>query len=766
MKAIFTRRPVLALTLIATVLSACSMDPNARKQKYFQNGQRYFERRQFSEAAIEFTNAIKVDPAYGDAHFQLAESDLNLQQTDRAYQEFARTVELQPENFRARMEMTNLLIHNLDFPHAHEQTDILLQKWPLNPAVHSLASNLLAAEGKIPGSIGEMEHAIALAPANWEGYLNLALLQLRNNQPDAAEANFKKMIELDPKAMQPRLLLANFYMTHSRLNEAEQEFRAAMALEPDAIEPREALSRLYLTEGKPADAEEVLKQARRDLPHNPGSLLALSNFYFTTGALDKAVDEYHALYLERPEDLLVKKKFIQLLVAAKRYDEARSLDADILKGNPGDDDALVYRSQIQLNSGDVGSAAQTLETVVKDSPKNIQAHYALGVAFEKQGNVERAEGEWREALHLDPDFVDAQRSIANAAILQGDMNSLEEASNQMIRLQPWAPEGYGLRALANINRARYAEAEQDIRRAIAAAPQSSFGYLQLGNLKLAQKQYSDADKAYRDALVRNADSMDALRGLVNSYVAEKQIDKAIGAVNVQIGKFPTNSNFYNLLGGVLFHGKGDLGGAESALEKSVALDRHNFDAVIQLCQVRAAKGEIDQAIAAARQSIEDNPHQPQLYVLQGNLYESMSDWKAAQGAYQNALNIDSQSPVASNDLARMMLHTGGNFDIALSLAQTARRGLPDAPGPSDTLGWVYYQKGVYPLAINYLQEALKLQEKNKLPENPDIHYHLGMTYEKMGQPSLARQHFEQVLKIFPNYRDAAEIKKELNHLKS
>jgi tetratricopeptide (TPR) repeat protein len=396
----------------------------------------------------------------------------------------------------------------------------------------------------------------------------------------------------------------------------------------------------------------------------------------------------------------------------------------------------------------------------------MQAHYILGVAMQKQGNLERAETEWREALRLNPDFLDAQRSIADAAMLQGDMNTLEDAANQMIRLQPGSPDGYALRALANINRKHYVEAEQDVRRAIAVSPQNAFGYLQMGNLRFAQKQYSDAAKAYQDALDRNANSTDALRGLVNAYVAEKQVDKAISLVNVQIGKSPNNSNFYSLLGAVLFHSKRDLSGAEAALEKSAALDSHNYDALIQLCEVRAAKGETDQAIATGEQSLKDNPRQPNLDVLMGNLYESKSDWKKAEGAYQNALALNSQNPMASNALARVLLHTGGSLDIALTLAQTARRGLPDSPGVVDTMGWIYYQKGVYALALSNLQEALRLQEKNNLPDNPDIHYHLGMAYEKTAQPALARQQFEQVLKINPNYRDAAAIKSELTHLKS
>ena len=91
---------------------------------------------------------------------------------------------------------------------------------------------------------------------------------------------------------------------------------------------------------------------------------------------------------------------------------------------------------MQINAGDFNDAAQMLQTVVNNSPNNIQAHYALGVALQRQGNLDRALSEWREALRLDPNFLEAQRSIADVAMLQGDMTTLEDAANQMIRLQP------------------------------------------------------------------------------------------------------------------------------------------------------------------------------------------------------------------------------------------------------------------------------------------------------------------------------------------
>jgi|ERR1019366_2254216 Tfp pilus assembly protein PilF len=97
-----SQRLILSFPLIVSLLlSSCSRDPNVRKQKYFQTGQRYFEKGKYPEAAIEFVNAIKIDPAYAEAHHQLAETYLKLQQGQRAYQELARTVELQPENYEA-----------------------------------------------------------------------------------------------------------------------------------------------------------------------------------------------------------------------------------------------------------------------------------------------------------------------------------------------------------------------------------------------------------------------------------------------------------------------------------------------------------------------------------------------------------------------------------------------------------------------------------------------------------------------------------------
>ena len=761
----FSFSRLLLLCLAAATLSGCSRDPNVRKLKYFQSGQQYFQQGKYSEAAVQFLNATRVDPAYSEAHYQLGQSYLKMQQWSPAYQEFARTADLDPNNWQARLDLTNLLIASHNLEQAQEQVDLLLKKWPNLSQAHVMASTLLAAREDLPGAIAEMQTAITLEPGRSDSYLTLGLLQQKNNQDDAAEASFKKAIALDPKSAPAQLMLGSYYQARGRWSDAEPLLRDAIASDPANPGPRGALARLYLQEGKKEAAIDLLRQAKHDFSDNSIGYRLLGDFYFATGDIDQARAEYRALLQEHPKDLQVKKNYVQLLILKNRAPEAAKLNDEILSAYPKDTDALVNRGQMQTQSGSLNDASSTLQAALQNDPGNALAHYYFGVVLEKSGNSGRAETEWREALRLRPNLVDAQKDLAGLALRKGDMTALEMAATQMISLQPASPDGYALRAISMINRSRLKDAEEDIRRALEVAPQSPLGYVQLGSLKFVQKQYDQAGKAYQQALDRDANSSDALRGLINTFLAENQIDQAVAAANTQIAKAPDNSSFYDLLGTVLFRNKRDLNSAETALQKSVQLDR-NSDALIKLGEVQAARGKVDQALATYQQAIKDHPRTANFHILLGELYESRRDWKPAQAAYQEALDLAPNDPLASNNLANVMLRLGGNLDVAMTLAQTARRGMPDSPDAADTLGWVYYQKGAYQPAIDLFQEALKLSGKKNAPEDPGVHYHLGLAYQKTNQPALARQHLEKVLKISPNYGDAAEVKKQLALLRS
>ncbi len=767
-KAALRLRLTLQFLLVAALAfsAGCSSDPNLRKQKYFRSGQSYFQKGKYREAAIEFVNAIQFDHGYTDAHYQLAQSYIKTQQWAGAYQQLQQVIELQPENYVARFDLANLLIAAGNLPEAQKQVDLLLEKQPQEPQTHVTISSLLAARGDFHAAVEEMQKAIALGDNRWDSYLNLALLQVKTNQLDSSESSFKKAIALNPNAMDAQMLLGAFYQEHRRFSEAEEQFRKAVAIKPKSPAPQIALAQLYWLEGKKEEAEQYLSQSKSNFPDNAAGYCMLADYYEATGQFDKAIAEYGGLSREHPRDIQVKEKYVQLLIRENRIDEARQVDDEILKSNAHNSEALIERGQIQIEDGHLADAISTLQGVTKNDPSNALAHYYLGNALEKQQSLENAESEWREAVRLRPDLPEPQRALASSAMRRGDMPGLEQAANEITRLQPGSPDGYALRAISDINRKLFTEAERNVRDAIQVAPSSPVGYSELGNLRFVQKKYKEAETAYRDALVRDYSFTDALRGLMNTYLAQGQIDKAVDAASAQIAKSPINADFYDLLGTLLFRNKKDLGGAEEALRKSVELNKNNVDAVIKLGQVQAANGKVDQAIATYQRSLQLNPREVKFHILLGELYESREDWTDAAEAYRRALVIKPENPVASGNLAYVMMQSGQNSDLALSLAQTARRGLPYSPTVVDTLGWIYYQKGVYPLAINCFEEAQKLERESKSPDDPRVYYHLGMAYEKTGRTALARQELQMALKINPNSADAADAKKEIAQLKS
>ena len=160
-----------------------------------------------------------------------------------------------------------------------------------------------------------------------------------------------------------------------------------------------------------------------------------------------------------------------------------------------------------------------------------------------------------------------------------------------------------------------------------------------------------------------------------------------------------------------------------------------------------------------QQFIQQNPLDVRGYMLVGFFEEARGNWQQAQAMYQKALQASPEHALASNNLAYLLLEHGGNPDVALSYAQTARSKMPDAANVADTLAWAYYHKSTYGLAADLLDEALQ-----KSPQNPTYHYHLGLVYVKLNNATKAREHLEKALQINPKFQNSDDARSTLDGL--
>ncbi len=732
------------LILLTASGGGCSLDPNARKQKFFEQGNRYFEQGKYPEALILYGRAVQTDPRFSEAHYKMAQCYLNRRSWAAAYQELQRTIDLQSQNWPAQLDLGQLLFAAGKTQEAKDRALLILRG---NPQ-HADAQMLLANSDAVLGNLKAARAAV---------FITLASIQMRAGALVDAEANLKRAKSADPASILPVMMLGAFYQQQSRWEEAEYEFASALSLAPKDATPRAALAGLYASQGRHSLAEKVLIEAKQQLD-NPAGYRMLGDYYLSRGENAKALTEFAALLGEHRSDFEARKTYIQLLILNHRIEEAAQLNEEILKKSPQDTEARIFTGQIELQQRKLEQAVQTFQVALKNAPENAMGHYQLGLAFQEKGNSNQAESEWREAVRLRPTFSEAWQALGASATRHGDWKALEPIGDQLKRIAPRFADGYLFHATARVNQGDASGAEADLNQLRLIAPERAIGYMKLGQLRLVQKRWNEAEAFFREALSADPNSVDAIQGLVSLDLRLNKPADALRLIQAQLERNPADAGLYLLQGEALLHNK-QLDEAEKALARAVEIDKQNVNAFVLLAQVEIAQGSNDQAISNYKRAIEVAPNNVQLYVTLGSIYEKRGNWQAAQPMYKKALLIEPDHPLAANNLAYIMLEHGGSVNVALTLAQTARRGLPNLANSADTLAWAYFHNGAFSVAAPLLEDAVK-----KAPDNSSYRYHLGLTYQNLNDSARARAELEKAISIDPKSPTAEEARRALSRM--
>jgi tetratricopeptide (TPR) repeat protein len=573
-----------------------------------------------------------------------------------------------------------------------------------------------------------------------------------------AEANLLKARKLSPDSLVAAMALGNLYAAEKQWENAVNAFRTAITIAPKNPSPRASLAGVYMAQNKGDMAEQVLKEAKAELSTDPVGYRMLGDYYLNQGDSAKAQAEFASLAKEHPSDFNVKKSYAQLLIFSKQWDEASQMTDEILKRAPQDDAALTLRGQILLQTGKTNDALQTLQQAVKNNPANAFGRYQLGMAHLAKGNTNQAEGEWRAATQIRPDMTDAWIALGKVASDRRDWSALEQIGAQIKKVSPASPGGYLFHATARMNQNDGAGAEADLKQLIQVAPENPMGYAKLGQLRAFEKRWNEAEALYREALNRSSSFFDAIQGIAEIDFQRGKPADAMQFVQEKINADTNDAALYLLQGQVLVRAK-QPADAKASFLKCVELDKQNLSGFIMLAQVEQSLGDAPGAIGHYKQAIAIAPGNAGLYTTLGTLYEGQGNWQEAQGLYQRALALQPEEPLAANNLAYIMLEHGGNVTVALTLAQTARRGFPNLPNSADTLGWAYYQNAAYSLAEPLLEDAVK-----GAPANAGYRYHLGMTYQKLNDAKKARIELEKSIRMAPQAPSAEKASRALSEL--
>src|ERR1700733_14316899 len=252
MRMSLTRAPIrvsaiLTVSLALGLTMGCHRDPNKQKQRYLESGKRYADQGKYKEATLQFTNALKVDRNFAEAHYQLSKILFKQGSIMPAYGELRRTVDLQPNNIPARIDLGNLLVAGKQPARSAEQANAILALDPNNADAHAILSAVAAVNGDPVESLAQIQKALAIDPNRANFHATLGYLQSRDpSTAGAGEDQLRKAVSLDTKNISAHLVLAALLQRKGDIKGAEDQLKAAVAADPKNVTARASLAELYM----------------------------------------------------------------------------------------------------------------------------------------------------------------------------------------------------------------------------------------------------------------------------------------------------------------------------------------------------------------------------------------------------------------------------------------------------------------------------------------------------------------------------------------
>src|SRR5437867_3612407 len=206
-------------------------------QEFFSNGKKYYDAKKYSEATIQFLNAVRKDPRDRDARFFLALSFVKQKELTQAAKELTALLEYYPDDEAANLQLGSIYLlggrsDSKFFRQSQEIAEKILAKKPQNVAALILKGNAMAGLQDYRSSVELFEEALKLDPQNAAIFVDLGTTQTLQKNYAEAEAAFLKARQMDPQNRNAVLSLANYYRAVGKTDKADAVFREAFALDP------------------------------------------------------------------------------------------------------------------------------------------------------------------------------------------------------------------------------------------------------------------------------------------------------------------------------------------------------------------------------------------------------------------------------------------------------------------------------------------------------------------------------------------------------
>ncbi|MFN0198543.1 MAG: tetratricopeptide repeat protein [Planctomycetaceae bacterium] len=325
----------------------------------------------------------------------------------------------------------------------------------------------LIAKGDIKSAAQALKTAEMKNPENPHLYLARGDLLFRQQKFEAAEAQFNKALELNPKLLVTHIWLGRYYQMRNNIPAALKSYTKATEVVPHRAEAWVMLSAIQFRMFDTAAAHNSLKEAEKHDPDHQLAEIRLANFHLANNDFLGGMKYLKQAAIREPDNILTHLALAEVLMRLNQNEEAR----------PHLEQALTAED-------------------------NIKAVVTLAELERREGNYDKAEAIYRRGLKNQPDHVILNNNLAMTLMCakphHEEVLALAEIA---IRGAAQNPAIQGTYACALLEAGKTEEAMKSITPLVRQLPTDPWIRYTYGKLLLGQNRKEDAREQLEGCLI-------------------------------------------------------------------------------------------------------------------------------------------------------------------------------------------------------------------------------------------------------------------------
>ncbi|SCX95673.1 tetratricopeptide repeat protein [Desulfoluna spongiiphila] len=743
------KRFALTLCVLVFVVTACATD-SEKRDAYFEKGRSYVDEGNVKEALLAFKNCVQIDPTYSKGWYEIATIAIQQGDPKRAFRAYLKVVEKDPGHSEAHFNLARLYLLAKKTEEARNHIDKALAGAPENLEYLMVSAAVFSVNGQDKEALASYDRVFALNSKDIRPLLGVARLKTRARDFKGAEEVLRKASAIAPEAIRPRLELVNLLTRSKQFEKAEIELKAIVAANSDNAGLLIVLGDFYSARKKYAKAEIAYRDAVAKDPTAFRPVMKLARYYEKRDDVEKAEAMYLKALALKPDDGNAEVTVARFYANRGDLEKAGEMIARTLEASPGFLPALSLRGELELRQGRFGDALETFTVATKEDTTNANLFYLKGVSGMGLGKNDLARKDVLKALELKPNHLKARVALAELYLRDREFQLAKESLEKVLAVSPDLYKANLLMADALGSLGENAEAQLIYTRLKQQGPDSPVVFFRSGTLHMAEGELSLAMDDFERARAINPGLMDVFGAMIRCRMMNDEESEALDLCREQlkvVEKTPAALGMVHGMMGDIYAQMGDLKKAEGAYLTAINVSPEITRPYYGLASVYHKQGNTDKVVAQLKGLSEKRPKDPMPHVLMGILSEGSGDVETAKASYRHALSLRGDIVAATNNLAYILADANEKIDEALELARMAKSKASDDPSVMDTLGLVYYRKGLYDSAISEFKDSLA-----KLPENAMVNYHLGLALHANGDVEKAKDSFQKALDISEDFK--------------